>query len=219
MTTNMRVRAKTGKGNKPAPLPPIPCLNDIFVVQFQFFDNGPKPGSGKTQYQFKIEAYMTRRYDLYKPDWSRVVPLISGQSMIEWAATAVADGRIPAELQAGYEQAGEWAIQQSADPDVDFAMVGRIEDRRSHTTYPGHIMMVRREKSGPMTVVLMKVQEGEVIKCDRFIHDKYARPGAGRRKAFGFYDPLRLRENEKAEADAVASGRPIAEVKAERGLV
>lgn len=185
-------------------------------MQFQWFDNGARPGRGKTQHTITLEAYLEPKIDLARPHWKRSVALIEASDFRAWADKALEAGRLTADQHQTYADAAELMQEVAERPDTLWAKCGRIEDKRSHTDYPGQFLFAWREIDGPMQCHV--VLNGDTISCERFQHDKYARPGTGRRKAYGFFDPGRIYERQKAEAEALESGRSLREVLEERGL-
>jgi hypothetical protein len=214
---NMTKRAKAGKGNKPAALKPCPNADLIWVCQFQFFDNGPNPGKGKTQHTIKLEVHLTEDIDLYKPHWVRSVALIEAEDFKAWANKALEQGRLTADQHANYVGMADAMIERRSYPDTLWAKCGRIEDKRAHADHPGQFIVCWREVGGPMQCHV--VLGSDAISCERFIHDQRSTPGTGRRKAFGFFDPQNLHGEKIAEQIALAEGRPLNEVRAERGLI
>lgn len=214
---NMTKRAKGQKGKKPTALVRCPSVDRIFVMQFQFFDNGPTPGKGNTRHAIMLEAYLEAKIDLYKPHWKRTVALIEASDFQAWADRALVEERLTPEQHSIYRQASEAIADRTRQPETEWAKLGRIEDKRSHTDYPGQFIMAYQDKDGPIGCHV--VTETGSMSCEQFFRDKRSKPGTGRRKAFGFYDPGQIYERQKAEAEALGSGRPLRDVMAERGLV
>ena len=202
---NMTKRAKGQKGQKPPALKPCPSVDRIFVMQFQFFDNGPKPGKGKTRHTMMLEAYLEPKIELCNPHWKRSVALIEPTDFRAWADRALAEGRLPPEQHSIYVQCSEVIADRARHPETEWAKLGRIEDKRAHADYPGQFIMAYRDKDGPMGCHV--ITETGTMSCERFIHDQRSKPGTGRRKAFGFYDPGKIYERQMAEAEAVTDDK------------
>ena len=204
---NMKLvrRAKGTKGQLPPALKPCPSYDFIRVLQLQFFDNGPNPGKGKSQHAIKIEAYLEDKFDLHQPHWKRTVNLTSPKLFLKWASKALADGILTAEQHAVYAEAADVCSTMQKADDVEWAKCGRIEDKKSHTHYPGQFIFAWRFKQGPMKCHV--VVGDDMMVCDTFIHDHFSLPGSGRRKAFGFYDPNRIYERKQEEERQLAEWR------------
>src|SRR3954463_10924588 len=153
--TDLRKRPKGKKGQVPPPLKPLPNMDLIRVVQAQYFDNGPKPGSGKSQHTVTLEVYLEDKVDLLRPNWKRSVNLTTPDQMREWADEKHHEAKITAEDHAMYHETCEAADNHASDPEMQFALVGRIEDRRSHAIYPGQIVMLTRHMDGPTTCYIV----------------------------------------------------------------
>ena len=216
-TPNMTRRARGKKGQKPPALKPCPSKDFIHVMQFQFFDNGPTPGKGKTRHTVKLEVYLEGKINLSKPHWNRTVALIEADEFRAWADRALIDKRLTPEQHSTYAGYSDAIAERAKWPETAWAKLGRIEDKRAHADYPGQFIMAWRDKNGPMQCHVV-VEDG-TMSCERFIHDQLSTPGSGRRKAFGFYDPNRIYERQQAEAEALKSGRNLRDVLAERGFV
>jgi hypothetical protein len=214
---NMTRRPKGKKGQVPPAMKPCPAKDRIFVMQFQFFDNGPKPGSGNTQHTMMLEAYLEEEVNLRKPHWKRVVSLSEAADFCAWTDKALSAGQISATQHAEYASGLEVVAYQLEQEEVAWAKIGRIEDRRVRSTiYPGQFVIAWRTKAGPMEC---HVFTGDgMISCTCFIHDQHSRAGTGRRKAFGFYDPGNIHLHKIAEQKAIAERRTLIEVKRELGL-
>jgi hypothetical protein len=179
------------------PLPPCPRKDVIQAVQFQFFDNGPNPGKGNSEYTIALEVYCEGRLDLYRPYWKRVVRLMSPKQVMEWADKKQGEGYLTAEQHAEYRSVFEACEVVAQDPDMAWVKMGCIEDRSARIRYPGQLLMVTREVTGPMQIHV--VLNGEVISAERMLHDQRSTKGTGRRKAFGWWDPSNLYDIAKKE--------------------
>jgi hypothetical protein len=190
------------------PLPPCPHPDHIKVVQFQFFDNGQKPGRGRTQHVLSLEVYCEDNFVITKPYWKRSVALLDPAKILAWAGEKTLAGEMDVTEHAYYEKTIQICTELMDDPDTEWVRCGYIEDRRAKVRYPGQTVIVWKVGDGPLHVV-MEVH-GSALAPDAMIFDKKARPGSGRRLFYGFYDPNRLyfRTKEIAEQEAAyLSGR------------
>jgi hypothetical protein len=207
MTKNKKTRASA--------LPPCPRKEVIQAMQFQFFDNGLNHGRGRSQHTMALEVYCDGRLNLYRPYWKRAVQLLTPNLVRRWADKKLAAGEMTAEQHAEYAVVCDTCESLAQDPDMEFAKIGHIEDRRSKTRYIGQFIMVTREKAGPIQCHV--ALNGEVISAERFLHDQRSKPGTGRRKAFGWWDPSGLydlakrEEAMKAEATALEARGLVAD--------
>jgi hypothetical protein len=204
--------AKPKASGPKGPLPPLPRKDVIRVVQFQYFDNGPNPGSGKSRYAMTVEVYMQDRLTLLRPDWKRSVALLDPDQVKSWADGQVESGKLSAGDHEFYEalyRISEGLIEQD---DVEWVKIGYIEDRRAKIRYPGQALLLSREMTGKFTAYLFSSAE-EYMETSSFQYDRNARPGSGRRLFYGFYDPAGMYAAMKAEralqakADCLAASR------------
>jgi len=204
----MSTKQNFKNGRPRGPLPPCPRKDVIQVMQFQYYDNGAKPGRGKVQHTVTLEAYCEGRLNLHKPYWVRTVQLIDPKKVMAWADQKLAECYLTAEQHAFYIQMQEVADSLAEGPDVEFAKMGHIEDRTTKIRYPAQFVLMVRERGGPMQCHV--VINGDVISTETFIHDQHSVPGSGRRKAYAFYDPsdmygaMKREQAMRAEAKARA---------------
>jgi hypothetical protein len=215
-------RGKGKKGHLPPALHPFPKTEFVWAVQFQFFDNGPNPGSGKTEHALKLEVYMEPTVNLYKPHWVRAVPLHAPGIVAKWADEKLADGKLTADTAAVYHGAAAWCANQMKNPDMEWAKIGRIGDnRRRDVIYPGQLVLMSREISGPMTTIIL-AQNGDeagMVQCERWVHDQHSTKGTGRRKAFGFYDPQKKYYWQKAIEESKYGDKSAKDIMGEWGMI
>jgi hypothetical protein len=218
MTTKSTYNKKSAK--EKAPLPRCPRIESINVVQFQLHDNGPKPGSGRTQHTMKVEVYCEGRLNLYKPFWARSVGLTAPANILAWAEKAHEEGKVTAEMLELYQTAHDTAVGFMENEDAEWAKMGHIGSRRDgHAIYENQFLLVTKKKGGKIQC-LMAI-DGNALFTDSFLYDKQWRPGGKRRKFFGFYDPSKMydaMQREKGmqeEADRRAAMRGASEEKSQ----
>src|SRR4051794_13122502 len=118
--TDLRKRLKGKKGQVPPPLKPLPNMDLIRVIQAQYFDNGLKPGSGKSQHTVTLEVYLEDKINLMRPNWKRSLNLTTPDKMRAWADKTLADGKIDAVDHDLYHQACAAADDRASDPEMQF---------------------------------------------------------------------------------------------------
>jgi hypothetical protein len=201
---------KKAKSN--GPLPPCPKSQFIRVVQFQYFDNGPNCGKGKSRYTMTIEAYCEDKFNIYKPYWKRTASLLDPEQVKKWADDQMSEGKMAAADHYFYVTLHGAAEALMENATSEFVKIGYIEDRRSKIRYPGQVILVTKELDGPMKASLFTDGMNEDPACsDPFVFDKFSKPGSGRRLFFGFYDPQGLYARTKAIAEkerAYLAGHP-----------
>jgi len=195
----------------PTELKPLPRLDVINAIQFQLFDNGEKPGRGRSQHQIKMEVYCDGRLDLMEPYWVRVVPLLDEKVFMRWVNEALATGTITPAQYEMYEAIHGVIVARAADPDVEFAKLGHIGNKGLNTYYPGQFIAAVKEKDGGLQVFV--VRDHEHIQADSFLFDQHWVKGGARRKFFGFYDPAGLYLAAKAEKERAAKVEAQAEAR------
>jgi hypothetical protein len=199
------------KSLNPDDMPPLPRLDVINAIQFQLFDNGAKPGRGRSQHQIKMEVYCEGRLNLHKPYWWRVIPLLDQKVFMSWVNKAVADKRITQEQYEMYKLCHEAIVAEAARDDVEFAKLGHIGVKATNTYYPGQFIAAIKEKDGGLRVVVVNGQDA--IEADSFLFDKLWVKGGPRRKFFGFYDPYNMYEAAKREKEQIAKAEAQAEAR------
>jgi hypothetical protein len=225
LTRNQTTSKKKSDESK-GPLPACPKKDNIFVAQFQYFDNGePKKsdvdhvvnedgtiskkraGAGRSRYTMNLEVYCEAKFNIYKPHWKRTVGLLDPEKVKKWSNEKLAEGKLTAEEHAFYaglyDMTNNW-FDNTENP--DWARIGYIEDRRSKVRYPGQAVLVTKVKDGPMDVFMFT--EGltnNPIVADRMQFDRRSRPGSGRRLFYGFYDPFNMYDLSKEMAQTVAA--------------
>lgn len=186
----------------PDELLPLPRIAVINAIQFQLFDNGEKPGRGRSQHQMKLEVYCDGRLDLMKPYWVRVVPLLDEKVFIRWVEKAVSDKKITQAQGDTYRLWHETIVAEAAKEDIEFAKLGHIGNKLKNEYYPGQFIAVIKEKGGGLQVVVLNGEN--CLKTDKFYFDQHWVKGGSRRKFFGFYDPAGMYEAAKAEKERAA---------------
>lgn len=167
------------------------------AMQVQLFDNGDKPGKGRSQHALKLEAYCEGRLDLYRPYWVRTVQLTSSKVFISWVERQRATGEISDEQYKRYDVARRATDILADDPDIEFAKLGHIGSARENIRYVEQFVSLVKTKGGGLTFILFI--DGEEIDTSSFLFDQRWTPGSARRKFFGFYDPCGMYAAMKAE--------------------
>lgn len=198
------------KEKKPRePLKRCPSKQHIMAIQAQLFDNGPKPGKGRSQHSIKLEVYCEGRLDLCKPYWSRVVQLIEPKLFMAWVDREHGTGTITDVQRETYESARETVETIAKGEGIEFAKMGHIGAARENKYYAGQFVTMVKESNGPLHLFVFL--DGEMIEVTSFLYDKFWKPGGSRRKFFGFYDPcgmyaaMQAERAQRAEADARAN--------------
>lgn len=197
------------KAKPSGPLPAFPSLDRVDVIQFQYFDNGPDRKQGESRYTLKVEAYYGQRYNVYDPQWSRVLALLDPAQMTKWADAKLADGSMTEGEHSFYAAVVELCALYQGDGLTEWARVAYIEDRRQKVRYPGQAVVLRRALDKTMCAHLFAGDQS--ADCERFIFEKGWTPGSKKRLFYGFYDPNNLHDQNKRiaawEAEIAATGR------------
>lgn len=189
---------KYKKRVKPKALPEMPRAGAINVIQFQFFDNGQKPGRGKSRHVVKLEVYCEGRLNLRKPFWKRSVSMLEPKLFFEWI-----DGQtFEPGVKSIYENLHSLAIDQEADDEVEWVKLGHVEDTRLRARYPGQFVVCVKCKDGPL---LSWVQAGDgQFPCEAMIFNQRWKRGSKERLFYGFYDPHGMYKRMIAEQQMIA---------------
>src|SRR4051794_26257968 len=147
---NMTKRPKGREGQTLPALKPCPPVDRIYIMQFHFFDNGPKPGKGKTRFTMMLEAYLEWKIDLYKPHWKRSVALIEPSDFRALADRAVAEGRLTPAQHSIYVLGYRAMEERARLPDTEWAKLGLIKHRGAGADYAGQFITAYRNKDGSM---------------------------------------------------------------------
>ena len=83
----------------PAPKEPtwarLFALDQITILQAQFFDNTAHPAKGRSDYALKLFAWTSGwNIDIKVPEWWRVIQLIEPNKVLKWATTKHAKGEM-----------------------------------------------------------------------------------------------------------------------------
>lgn len=182
---------------KAEPLKRCPAKHNIMAMQIQLFDNGDKPGRGRSQHSLKLEAYCDGRLDLMRPYWSRVVQLIEPKTFMKWVDAQYAAGTITAEQYEHYDIAHQAVTMMAAEEGIEFAKMGHIGAARENRYYEGQFVTLIKNEGGGLTFDCFI--DGEHFNTSSFLFDRAWRRGGTRRKFFGFYDPAKMYAAMKAE--------------------
>lgn len=186
------------KGERPKPQPKCPRADIINVIQFQFFDNGEKPGRGLSRHVVKLEVHCEARLVLNKPYWKRSVSMLEPKKFFEWVDAQVFE----ADVAAVYGVAKECVTGWLADEDVEWVKLGHIEDTRLRDRYPGQFIGVMKLKSGPLRCWLHLGES--LLPADAMFFNKAWRKGSKARLFAGTFDPHGMYEAMKAEQAQIA---------------
>lgn len=186
------------------PLPRCPHPKHINAIQFQLFDNGSKPGRGKSQHVMKVEVYCEGRLVLEKPTWARAIPLIDPKKFMAWADREHAAGRIDQANFEGYQSLHEMASSAIEEGGFEFVKLGHVGSPDNGTTYivGQYIIAMKRERGG-LDVILQI--DGEAFHTDSFFYNRGWRPGGRARKFQGMYDPHDMYGEAKREQGVIDS--------------
>ncbi|GJE73066.1 hypothetical protein [Methylorubrum podarium] len=199
------------KKTRREPLKRCPAKDNIMAMQIQLFDNGPKPGRGRSQHSIKIEAYCDGRLDLLRPYWSRVVQLIDPKRFMAWVNDQRASGTISDQQYEQYDLAHQAVTMAAAMEGIEFAKMGHIGSARENLYYDGQFVTVVKQQDGGLQFEAFI--DGEHVSTSSFLFDRAWRRGGARRKFFGFYDPngmyaaMKAEIAQRAEADSRAKRR------------
>jgi hypothetical protein len=182
-------KTKTNKMER-VPAKRCPPVDVIRVVQGQLFDNGSKPGRGRSQHTLKLEIYCEDKVELEKPYWWRSVALISPKLFIDWAVKARADGRLTAEQFEDYQRAHDVAKEFEVDDECEFAKLGHIGAERENVYYENQFVLALKTKGGGLQVLI--IIDGDGVKVDKWWFNKGWKPGSKARKFFAIHDPQGL---------------------------
>ena len=186
------------KGERPKPQPKCPRYDIINFIQFQFFDNGEKPGRGVSRHVVKLEVHCEGRLVLSKPFWKRSVSMLEPKTFFEWVDSQVFDEGVAA----AYEVAKAVAENQLADEDVEMIKFGHVEDTRLRDRYPGQFVGVMKLKSGPLCCWLHLGES--LLPADAMFFNHAWRKGSKARVFAGTYDPYGMYTAMKAEHAQIA---------------
>lgn len=196
---------------RPKPQPECPRFEVINVVQFQFFDNGEKPGKGKSRHVVKLEVHCEGRLNLAKPYWKRSVSMLDMEVFFSW----VMQQGFPLDIMAIYEGAAAVISDYVDGEDTEWVKLGHVEDTRLRTRYPGQFVVCRKLKAGPLECWL---QLGEHrLPAAAMFFNKGWRKGSKARLFAGTYDPCGEYDHTKriaaveAEAESRAAARRLAD--------
>jgi hypothetical protein len=197
------------KGERPKPQPKCPRAEIINVIQFQFFDNGEKPGRGVSRHVVKLEVHCEARLVLNKPYWKRSVSMLEPKTFFDWVDAQTFEADV-ASLYAGTKQ---FVDLQQADDDTEWLKLGHIEDTRLRDRYPGQFVVVVKMKSGPLQCWL---QLGESsLPADAMFFNRAWRKGSKARLFAGTFDPhgaymaMKREQAQIAEASSRAAPEPV----------
>ena len=198
--------------------PRLPLLDRITVLQAQWFDNSARSErkKGESDFSLKLFAWTTLKPDLKNPDWFRVVQLIDPKAVLQWAEKKHKAGALTPEQFAYYQAVHDNAQDQAADADVEKVWLGHVGSPPGKTYFPGQFVFARLERDGTLKAIVFN--NGKAITLDGFKRarkrGRYVKPGSP--KLTCLYDPSRLIAQQKAEAEALTTGRPLKEIIAEQ---
>ena len=155
------------KSNKPW-CPAFPSFDDIAAIRLQLFDNGTKPGKGRSQHVLKMRVYLdpTSAIDQTAPDWERCIQLIAPKKVVEWAGAEYHGGRVPEAVLERYAEAYAAGKSWSASADADWAKMGHISSQPGTQYYPGQFVCVRRTQDGELSASIYV--DGSIIEFEKF---------------------------------------------------
>jgi hypothetical protein len=207
-----------GKPKRP-PMPGLPLLSRVTGYTFQFFDNGEKPGKGRSQHTIKLELFHREwGIDLTKPDRYRTTQMLTPKRLIRWAEDAVEEGSLDEE-QLGMYQTIVAATKPLEGPDVEWVKIGVIEDARANVRYHGQFMVASYIPSAPLHKLKVSLYKVDVADPD---HDgrvdvnlkvPKSKPGKFRKeraaKLVGYVDPRGILKRQLQEEQARRAGIPL----------
>lgn len=186
------------KCERPKPQPKCPRAEFINVIQFQFFDNGEKPGRGVSRHVVKLEVHCEARLVLNKPYWKRSVSMLEAKTFFEWVDAQTFEPEV-ADV---YGLAKQLVAIQQADEDVEWIKLGHVEDTRLRNRYPGQFVGVIKFKSGPLVCWLQL--GGSPLQAHAMFFNKAWRKGSKARLFAGTYDPQGMYGAMKREQAQIA---------------
>lgn len=198
-------KEKYKKGERPKAQPACPRADVINVIVFQFFDNGAKPGRGRSRHVIKMEIHCEGKLVLNRPYWKRSVSMLEPKLFFEWVDAQSFDDGV-----AGlYGSTRALMDSLALDDDTEWLKLGHVEDTRLRDRYPGQFVVAVKRKSGPL---LCWLQHGDSqFAPEAMFYNKAWRPGSPARLFAGTYDPYGMYDKAKAiAAKEAAVEAPVA---------
>jgi len=177
--------------------PPFPSLEDVAAMRLQFFDNGSKPGRGKSQHVLKVRAFLndSKPINQKNPDWERCIQLIDAQKVIAWADGEQMQGKISGDVLRRYYDAARSCQDWMAEPDAEWAKMGHVASQPGTVYFHDQFVAVCRKDSGLNATLYI---DGATIEIEKF-YPNTAGSRTGAPKMHALYDPQGLIDKRRSK--------------------
>lgn len=164
-----------------------------------FFDNGPKPGKGKSQHVLKVRAYLVGKpepLDQSDYDWERCIQLIKPKKVIDWAKAEHAQGAISEEVFQRYVAAARSCNDWETQANALWVKMGHMASKPGTVYFHDQFVAVRCSLNGSLSATLYL--DGDVVEIKKF-HPNTAARRINAPPLHALYDPLGLIDTRRSK--------------------
>jgi len=148
-------------------------LDQITVLQAQFFDNTAHPAKGRSDYALKLFAWTSGwNIDIKNPEWWRVIQLIEPNKVLKWATTKHAKGEMSDAQARLYGTCVRQCEQAQQSGEAKLVRMGHIASPPGKHYFTGQFVIVIQMTTDELIVQLHN--DGEALDLTEFTPTKKA---------------------------------------------
>ncbi len=196
-------------------------LQNISLMQAQFFDNRDKANGVKGQSDFAVKLFVYhRRWKINlrenNADWWRVVQLIDPRKIKKWADGKHAINEMTDQQLAVYHTVVDGALHMEKSGDYDLVRMGHIASPPGKQYFVGQFVLFTKDKENEIQFAIFRDEETLMIPVEKWkpAKNRGRYPKKGNAKFAAIYDPSDIlgRQEKAAEAvTAMVEGKPTSE--------